>query len=275
MSEKIPKELQTLFFGVTKQRADAYIKNTLFSPHLDHWIITQTKQGPMVVNACSKNYELIPNKELIMPVYNRIATEHDIKLVVRQFGHSKFYVDFIFLDSKASVMKKDTIYPRVRLNNSYDGSVKYSYDYGFYRLVCENGLMVPEKGAEYRQMKLMHTPRAGDGRALELTLESVESFLGDWKKLLKQYDPLLERKLKMDEALKRMEEIREEGIFPARSMELATGQLQKEANLGLPVTDFLLYNAMNYALHSNPNSSMKTHKADKIDRKILDYLLEN
>lgn len=272
---KIPPELQTLFFGVTKERADAYIKNVKFSPHLDHLIITHPSSGPLIVNACSKNYELIPNKDLIMPVYNRIATEHDIKLVVRQFGNAKFYVDFIFMDSKASVMKKDTIYPRVRLNNSYDGSVKYSYDYGFYRLVCSNGLMVPEKGTEYRQMKLMHTPKAGDGRALELTLESVEKFLGDWKKLLSQYDPLLEKRMKMDEALKRMEEIREEGIFPARSMEIAIGQLQKEVNLGLPINDFLLYNALNYALHNNPNSNMKTHKADKIDRKILTYLLDN
>jgi hypothetical protein len=266
------KALKGIFFPVKKVAAYNYLREGVKSlPHLNHLIIAETPTGPLIVNACSENYELISNEKLITPIVDGLEKHHDLKIKLTSFSHSKFYVDFAVQDKKMKVLEKDTILPRIRLNNSYDGSIRYSFEYGFYRVVCSNGLSVPE--GDVVKENFMHTPSAG--QAVEKTMKSIEQFIEDAQELVQGFKPLTKKNYSITEATQRMEEVAEEVGYPKKSVEDAVARLQVEMNSGFKVNDYLVYNAMNYALYNKPDSKMKTHKQDKVDHKILHYLIEN
>jgi hypothetical protein len=52
-------------------------------------------------------------------------------------------------------------------------------------------------------------------------------------------------------------------------------RLRLEAREGQEINDFLVYNAMNYALNNNPESKANDTKIDNIDRQVLDYHIAN
>jgi hypothetical protein len=165
------------------------------------------------------------------------------------------------------------MFPRVRMNNSYDGSVKYSFSFGFYRLVCSNGLSVPIQGLESRDFKLRHTPGTGS-MALQKTMDAIDIFVEKAPEVIKAYNPLVKKTLSWEAALKRIEEVIEDTPFPKKKAEDVIRRLEKEKEMGFIVNDFLIYNALNHTLYQG-ESRMKTHKQDKVDAKVLNYLLEN
>lgn len=268
--------LESIFFPVRKVKASEFLlKNSplTFTKNMDHLIVVDTPTGPLAVNACSKNYELITNRELVTPIYEKLLANHELKVNASHRQFSKFYIDFIMQD-KLVKLERDQLIPKVRLTNSYDGSVKYSFTFGFYRVVCSNGMMIPEKGLASNKIKMMHTPAAGDDRALNKTMESIEQFLTVSKDVSKSYKPLIDSKRTWQEALKRIEEAALETSFPKKQKEAAIQRLEVEKNMGYPLNDFLIYNAINFAIH-NADTAQVEHKRDKVDAQVLKFLIEN
>lgn len=274
MNKEHLKVLKSIFFPVEKVPASDFAPDLLFNNSLTHFIIaTDPKTDKrIVVNACSGGYELINNEELFTPLIDAITGEYHVELKVRSFAHSKFYVDVIFKDKDTKLLVKDTVVPRIRINNSYDGSIRFSYSGGFYRVKCENGLMVPEQGKAF-ETHSMHT--AGSSNAVKNSMEHIKSFLKDSKELAQGYMPLIENKLELESAVKRLHEVVEETDYPSKTAEIAEARLRQEAIEGDRVSDWLVYNALNFGLNNNPNSKIKSHKADKVDFKVLDYMLKS
>lgn len=268
------KALEKIFTPVKKVEAASFLKkgNLLFQPSMSHLIVVDTPQGPMAVNSCSKNYELIPNRDLITPLIEKLSDDHDIELKVKHRDYSKFYVDVLFKDGKQK-LQKDDIFPRIRLINSYDGSIRYSFSTGFYRLVCENGMAVPIEDSAETKFKMMHTITAGNERAILKTQNAIEEFLERSPKLMQGFTPLMKKQIAFEAAVAKMQEIAEEiDLYPKKLIEEATARLQVEKGLGYQINDYLIYNAMNYAL-MNADTQMKEHKRDNIDREVLNYLM--
>lgn len=246
-------------------------KSLIFDPNLSYLILVETPQGPKVVNFCSKNYALVKNQDLIIPVLEKLQENHNVEVKASHSDFSKFYVDFIIKD-QVHKLQKDDIFPRMRLYNSYDGSMRYSFGFGFYRLVCENGMSVPV--SRTNRIKLMHTPAIANGAAVVQTMSILDKFLSEAKNLLGGYKPLFDKKLNWGEAIARIEEAIEETNYPKSLVEPATIRLKQEVDMKLPLNDYLVYNALNYALYNN-DSKQKLHKRDKDDLEVLTYLLTN
>ena len=268
---KLKKQLKPIFFPVEKVSIEDYLGPKTFpltfNDQISHWVISKVKgEDGRVVNACSKNYHLISNEELMTPLIEELESQYDVEASFVSSRGARFYVDFTIKNEALSVMKSDKIYPRIRLNNSYDGSIRYGLDFGFYRQICSNGLwgFSWEKG-----FKLRHTPGTG-AQALPRTMDAIGEFLGFAPKLLKSsYEPLVKHTLTLDTALERVQDVIENTKFSAKKGEAVLARLHEERKT-LPLNDFLVYNAFNYALY-NDGSKMKQHKKDKLDIQILQY----
>lgn len=270
----VKKALQALLFPVKK--VEAFLstgKKLKFNNAISHFIVAETENGPLVVNSCSRGYQLVPNEKLLVPIVEAISDEHDVQIRARRNDlYSKFAIDLIFRKKGLGIAKKDDIFPQIKILNSYDGSLKLQVNYGFHRLACSNGLSVPV-GEQTKGLKIMHTSGTTD-QTIESLLKGVKDFIGISKDLAKLYDPLLKVKLSEAGAAKVIEEIAEETKFSKKSAEAAMERLQKEAKTGLPITNWLVYNAVNHSLYNNPDNKMPEHKRDKVDKEILQFLLD-
>lgn len=259
--------LKPIFFPVEKVPASDYIEGIEFNDQLSHWIISTTNGEQRVVNACSRNYHLISNEELLGPLIDKLESMYKVDATFKVTKGARFYIDFVIKDLEMFVMKNDRILPRLRVNNSYDGSVRYGLFFGFWREICTNGLM----GIKWEGFKLRHTPGTG-AQALPRTIDAIEQFMDDAPKILKtSYEPLVKRKLTQDQAAERIQEIIDNTKLSQKKAEPILQRLSIEQEAGLPLNEFLLYNAINYVLY-NDGSKMKQHKKDKLDEQILTYI---
>jgi len=278
-NKSVLEKLEKIFFKVTKEDASDYAKKLKFANNRTHFIIAHTPEGPLVVNSCSKDYELIPNKELVMPVLRRLEESYSVDVKVRMYNYAKFYIDYLILDHAMNVLgmskpKKDMILPRIRQNNSYDGYLKYSYQFGFYRVICENGATIPLEGTKTFNNKFLHTPAAGNDSALNETLGAMDEFINSAPQLIKRYDPLIKARVKsVEEAGKIIKTTIEETDFPQRQTEQVFAALQQEVSRGYDLNLWLIYNAMNSALY-NAETKQVDHKRDKVDLEVITHLLQ-
>lgn len=269
------KKLQEIFFPVKKIPAKDLLSeeyaDVTFSKKRDHVIMADTPEGPRVVNTCSKQYHLITNEELMTPLVKRMEKDHDVSVKVVKDDYSRFFTDFIIKDEKLSVMKGDPIFPRIRMNNSYDGSVKYSFSFGFYRQICTNGLTAPVKGMQSANFKLRHTAGGGP-TALDRTMKAIEVFLTQSKEIIRGYDDLVKAKVSWDKAMEMIETVVEETKYSKKNVDIATARLKEELEQGYTLNRFLLYNAINYSLYNSTASKMKVHKKDRVDGQVLNLI---
>lgn len=267
---QIPKEVTKLFYPVKKVEAKDYAPDLDFPPEREFFIIRPDSDN-LVLASCSDQYQIITNEELIRPLYESLSKEHNIELKVRWMDEAAFKLDFIFKNHRMKKLKVGDLFPRVSMLNSYDKSIKLGFDLGFYRLACENGASVPH--GERIHIKTVHKSIARE--SMRKSMEGIEAFLANANNIVDSYDPLIENKMRMNQAQDRINELIEEKIFPERSAELAMNRLRLEANQGEEINDFLVYNAMNWALNNNVESKTKITKIDETDRAVLDYLIAN
>lgn len=100
-----------------------------------------------IVNIVSKSYGHIPN-ELFFKKAEQMLIDAGLNYHRQTINRSDrtFCMDFILSDSSQFLVGngEDTILPMLRFTNSYDGSERTSGHFGFYRLICSNGLHVAQ-----------------------------------------------------------------------------------------------------------------------------------
>ena len=88
----------------------------------------------------------------------------------RKYKFPNIHVNF---GKDAVTGKKDDVYLCMELQNSYDGVSKVGYNYGAFRKVCENGLMVHEK---FQEIMKKHFASINVSELAEGLKSSVEVF---------------------------------------------------------------------------------------------------
>lgn len=264
------KQPKDFFLPVEKMPMADVLPGYGFNSGITHLIVTQTPEGPKVVNSCSKNYTIIRNEDIFKPLEEKMTEAFDIEIKGSQLNYSKFYMDFMIKDKAFPILAKDSIIPQIRVMNSYDGSLKYSFKLMFLRLVCTNGMTVPMSDAKGAHIKMMHTPSA-IGK-WEKVVDIAHDFLSKAKDMLGGYKELASNKLTLEEAILRIEEVLKHTKAPSKAKERMVDKLQQEHKMGLPYSDWLVYNAVNYELNHGEGKS-PLHKKDKVDQQVLNYLL--
>lgn len=264
------ENLEKLFFPVKKVLGKDLLPGYGFAKRHSHYIVGETPDGPMILNACSPGYGLVTNEQRIRPIIDALGAEWDIETKVRTQDYSRFFVDFKFLDQGMQIAM-DKMLPVITLQNSYNGTLKFGINAGLERVVCLNGLTVPVAGEEKLGINFRHTLAAEEEESVEETTEFVREFIAGLKEITSIYTPMTKRKLSKDVAFNLLDEIIEEKYLTKPLGEIAVQRLEEEINMGLPISQWLVYNAGNFALNHPKGESMTPNKMAKADLKLISY----
>jgi len=263
-----------IFLPVTKVPVDQLLNGDFEYPSgISHAIVVEKLDGKQkIVQYCSEDYHLLENSFIIPKFEEEFSKFFNFERKDRIRDYSKFYIDFILKDKKFGVMEKDDIFPKVRVINSYDSSMRFKYQVGFHRLVCTNGLSIPID--DFKELKFLHTPALGKEESFEEVMKMTSEFLAESSDIAEIYYELSDTKVKNWEY--RLEEVIEETDFPVTLFDEAKFILEKELSQLKPkngVNDWLVYNSLNYILNHSDSFMAKQDKKDKIDQEILSYLI--
>lgn len=156
----------------------------------------------------------------------------------------------------------------LRIYNSYDGSQRFMFSVGIYRLVCLNGLSVLD---ESFVMSKSHTAQMYDGVDLSESILRIEAVMAQFQDMTTIYHDLSDYKVHSIET--RMREVIEETSYPIGLLEGAMERAELEIEMGYPKSDWVVYNGLNYMLN-HANDSYIGRKFEKMDREILKFLIE-
>lgn len=280
--------VKKLYQKVDKVKLESIIPNYKFPKGNDHAIVDS--EG-IILNFCSSSYNLRQNSTLHKPLEelmkkNKIEFEQKIKIV----NGVKFYVDYIIKEKSKSTIVNDIV-PKFTIMNSYDGTLKTTIVFGFYRIICGNGLTRPcgtqsifakkhRKPIETEEKDLSHV-------SPEDILEGVKEFIKTAKEDIAIYEKLHSKKadagviIEMAKKLKLSKNIIEtaNNRFQLETNQKGTltfpnekGQIQKHK--GYSPTLYVVYNAINYAIYNTnpkefPEVKMKRDKA--VLAEVLSY----
>lgn len=275
--EKKLKAVEELLYPVHKVKSSELLPDFDFTPQQEYAIVVDTPGGKKVVNHCSKGYQLVPNSDIVNPLMEAFKGM-DIEIQGSQRWDSRFDMNIVFKDKSLDLKsaKGDFITPKLKIRNSYDGRVRYSYAMGYWRLICSNGLVIPAEGLEHlnTQLTMRHTPSLEEHVNPGYIREMVEGFIEAGKEITKPYEELAKKKVKDLE--ERVHEVISETKFSTRRGEDVLDRIQEEMKIlkGTP-NDWMVYNGFNYQLNHSTEIKMDAHKKEKVDQQVLSYLLNN
>lgn len=234
-------------------------------------VITLPSGEKEIVNYCSEDYHLARNEEIIPPFIQEVSRFYDVDVRSKIRGNTQFYVDVVLKNKELSMGTLDKVNPTIKVINSYDGSIKYHFQMGFWRKICANGLM---GFVNWDSIKKMHTPGLENLTDFSKVMEMASLFLAECDEHFERYRELQGQTVK--NPLLRIEEISEETDFPTSLIENVVERLEEERKLLNieVVNDWLVYNAFNYQLNHAEEYKAKEERKAKIDNQVFKYLLD-
>ena len=247
----------------------------------------------MALNYCSPRYELIPNAD-IFPKIEKVLNDNKIKydVVYTHISNVRFYADYHITDTRYSHKMKgttDVIEPMLRVQHSYNGATKYRIMFGYFRLVCSNGLIIPVE--EMKKYNLIITGKHTESIKNSFSrLDSMlKMFAADAKSIIGEiavkYEMLGGRMVKnLDDRL--TEVLAATKITAVENSKFNTindisnrinDELKNNPNISPngKVTDWLVYNGINQYLNDNNRNIVIPEKRIETDGKVLEYMLSN
>lgn len=243
--------------------------------HTHAIVVNPGTKKQKIVNFCSKDYQLVPN-DVIYENFRQALKDagYRFKVSYHTRNDCQFKLDFKILDHKKKVLERDMIIPTASLKNSYDGKIKFGSRMGFDRVICTNGMTV--RDGEETSINSMHMPNLYTAKGYDKILNSFQGFLDNSKEMLKPYKELAKRRIKKSQVEARIMGAIENTEFPKRQAEAAIDRALEEHKIyKLELSDWLVYNAMNFQLNHNPNIDLDINRFQNIDIQVLNHLLDN
>jgi hypothetical protein len=243
------------------------------------------KAKELDLNYCSHRYALIPNAEIFPPVLKLLdANKINYTDSYLHMNHARFYAEYIIEDHafKIGETGDDIVKPMLKVQHSYNGLTEYQITFGYYRLICSNGLVIPVSEKSEFNIRINGRHTKAIHASLEKLNEVIKFFLSQGKKPLKNFEILADRWVEKWED-RVIEVMTAANINIIDNKEFDTidylgGILAEETkNLmtGGKVNEWLLYNAINQYLNDNTlNIASPKQRTDKESR-ILNVLLKD
>ena len=279
--------LKKLFAPVSKVELGSILPGKKFPRANDHAILDEHGN---ILSFCSSTYNLRENETLYKPLEKmmkdqKIPFDRKISIV----DGTKFYVDYIIRDRIKSLTVND-ILPKFSVWNSYDGTLKTTLKFGFYRVVCSNGLTRPVGNTVNISKKHRKAAAAEDGMDLSIAsnseiINSVQLFLSEVKQDMEVYEQMNQIKADVSKILQVSEKLK----FSKNILETAVERFNMETSIkgsltyvnengelvnheGSPQTLYTVYNALNYAIY-NCNTKELPEAKLKRDQLVLAEVL--
>jgi hypothetical protein len=246
----------------------------------------------MLLNQCSNIYTLIPNAD-IFPNIEQVLDANGIEYEVtyRHIDHVRFYADYVITDKRFVYRMKgtnDEIKPMISVQHSYNGLTKYKIIFGYFRFICENGMVIPVQ--EMMEFNLVITGKHTESvkRSFTQLNHLLVRFSSDahtiTNAIVQKYELLGGRAVtNLKDRL--TEVLTATGITAVdnkkfNTLEDITHRIMVEANangLGYNgrVTDFLVYNGINQYINDDDLNIAAPETRMAKDSKVMEYMLEN
>lgn len=243
------------------------------------------------LNYCSPRYELVAN-ESIFPEIERVLNDSNIQYSVNysHIANVRFYADYVITEKQFAhkmAGTNDMIQPLIRVRHSYNGMTKYAITFGYFRLVCDNGLVIPVQEMKDFNLHITGKHTASILGSIEQLKGKLEMFStnrnGVMTQIINKYEVLASRFV--TDTQKRVEEVLEAvGITAVENSKMNTvanilNRVEAEANLaGLgyngKVNDWLLYNGINAYLNDSSLNIIAPEKRAEKDSSVFEYMLK-
>lgn len=270
-----------LYKEVRKVKLSTILPKFKFPPGFDHAIVDKENN---ILNFCSSRYNLVKNVIVFKPVEDYLK-ERKIDYIrkVKIINKSKFYVDYIIKQRKETDSVKG-IFPKISIWNSYDGGSIMRYEFGFYRLVCSNGLTVPDGDVTQKSFKHSKIEKIVKGDVIN-TLMEIKNFIDNSSDVVENFEKLAKIKV----TKKKISVIGERIGLSKKIIQCAEERYDLEANPGIEYLNehgevvkhngseknlFLVYNALNYGIYNTNLKELPEKKLEK-DKKLINFLLKD
>lgn len=280
--------LKKLFAPVSKVELSSILPGKTFPRANDHAILDEHGN---IISFCSSTYNLRENETLYKPLEKmmkekKLSFDRKIKIV----DGTKFYVDYVIRDRVTSLTVND-ILPKFSIWNSYDGTLKTVLKFGFFRVVCSNGLMRPIGNTVNISKKHRKAAHAEDGIDLSIAsstqiIDSVQLFLSDVKQDMEVYEQMNNVKADVNKILSLSEKMKFSKNLLETAVERFNLETSTKGNLtyvnengeivkhdGSPATLYTVYNALNFAIYNNNPKELPEVKL-KRDQMILQEIMQ-
>lgn len=255
-------------------------------------IVGQIDGGDFLLNQCSPRYELIPNAD-VFPNVEKVLTDNGIefKSEYRHIDHVRFYADYIITDSRYGYNMKgtnDTIQPKIMVQHSYNGLTKYKIHFGYFRLVCSNGLVIPVKEMNEYNLVIIGKHTESIKKSFTKLDVMLKNFAANARQVVdaitNNYELLGGRWVaNVNDRVTEVLNASKIAMIDNKSLNTLnyiTNVINKEANttgLGYngKVNDWLVYNAINQYINDDNLNIAAPEKRFEKDSAVFEYVLAN
>lgn len=217
-----------------------------------------------VLGTVGRNYQLLSHADALDPLLQQLEGrgEKIFKRVALTADGARMFANIYFPDQESTITGEDSFWPGISVVNSLDGSLKYHLEATIYRLVCTNGMRVPEVIAGG---SAIHSKK----KDFSAMVDNIMGFVGDktkfdifrkWasKTINEDKVELMIDSLLTDESCK----------FPKAYRDQVVREAHDEAKFGV-ISIWSLYNAFNSVLeHGLVRSQGKYDRARSLDENV-------
>jgi len=212
-----------------------------------------------ILGIISPEYKLVTHKEALDKAISVVEQFEDLKLkkiIPTKCGarmYAQFESDKEYMVGNLETGQPDNIKLRLTLTNSYDGSLKYGFIIGAYRLVCKNGLRT---GKDIFAVRQKHTAGLDISTIMRSARKAVRHFNETTMPL---WNKMRNTEVLVAEVLGKVEETLPDRLFKEVSEKFAT---KKNSTL------WDVYNGFTEALTHNEKYNKSFDRNDRIQRKV-------
>lgn len=146
------------------------------------------------INNCSKRYSLVQHHQILTQVdriLNEIEPDADRSNTTIKVSrnHERLWVECKFPECHYDPGDKHLIELRLHAFNSVDLSIPFEITFGWYRQICENGMMAMERGTSFRHR---HTPNLDSESIARVAEDLWNSAFMDTEKYKKLFGQKIE-----------------------------------------------------------------------------------
>jgi len=276
--------LNDIMFPVENVKQTEFACNSDYTNDIFGYLGADVEQGIMGVktrlNTCSDRYKLVTNAEVFLPVRELLQGKGiDFTETYMQKDNARFYGQFSIDANPFHVNgnPKDEIYPMLRVQHSYNGLTKYLISFGYYRLVCTNGLTIPVKEMNEFNMGIGGKHTISIETAMKKLSVHLNMFIDQSSNFLHNFDVLAQKEvLNWEDRLKEVMTATKisMGNNPETTKDYFAEIINREMDYYGGVTnDFLIYNALNQYVNDNKLNTIVPEKRQEIDRNVLIHML--
>ena len=237
------------------------------------------------LNYCSDRYALVPNVE-IFPVIRQILLNKGIEFTERysHIDNARFYASYTIEDQQFAhkvAGSNDIIKPVINIQHSYNGLTKYKIQFGYFRLICSNGLVVPVEEMKEYNLSIVGKHTASILRSLEMLKSTLTNFVENSVQITlaitAKYDTLagnwVENYADRIEEVLNVNKISIVGGNKNTFMHIRN-TIEAEKHLyNDKVNDWLIYNAINRYIYDDSINIKTPELRAELDSKVFESML--